>query len=189
MFYRMYLSSVCHRRQWPEPHYEQLTTTHGHGHLCKVRVNNREYQTDCPYQTPDLARDAAAMKAWMICRNFSHNDGMAPGQRPGGDGVPKGAVVQGLPAPIGAGRRGTTSSSASASSTSTTGSRSGSDDGRSRDTSPRSLASPVLAPAVPPTASRVRRGPRVHEFRCRCARGVVHSYGRCEWCLREAGWA
>lgn len=69
-----------------------------------MRVNNREYCTDVPYKTDKLARDGAAQKAFMICRAFSANDGMIPGQRPG-QGSASG-VVQGLPVAIGAGRRG-----------------------------------------------------------------------------------
>lgn len=68
-------------------------------YYCKVRVNNREYGTDVGYRSEDLARESAATKAFMICRNFSANDGMLPGQRPGG------GVVQGLPVAIGTGRR------------------------------------------------------------------------------------
>lgn len=63
-----------------------------------MRVNNREYSTDVAYESEDLARNAAATRAYMICRNFSVNDGMYPGQRPRGG-------VQGLPVAIGSGRR------------------------------------------------------------------------------------
>ena len=58
-----------------------------------------------PYKSAALARDGAATKAFMICRNFSANDGMYPGQRPG-----SGGVVQGLPVAIGEGRAATTRS-------------------------------------------------------------------------------
>jgi len=59
------------------------------------------------YKSEALARDGAAMKAFMICRNFSSNNGMLPGQRTSiGAG---GGVVQGLPVPIGAGRRSSSS--------------------------------------------------------------------------------
>lgn len=51
------------------------------------------------YARKDLAQESAATRAYMICRNFSVNDGMFPGQRlePG---------VQGMPVAIGAGRKG-----------------------------------------------------------------------------------
>jgi hypothetical protein len=59
-----------------------------------------------PYKSAALARDGAATKAFMICRNFSANDGMYPGQRPG-----SGGMVQGLPVAIGEGRAATSASS------------------------------------------------------------------------------
>jgi len=33
------------------------------------------------YKSEELAKDAAATQAYMICRNFSANDGMMPGKR------------------------------------------------------------------------------------------------------------
>ena len=65
-----------------------------------MRVNNREYQTDCVCETERLARENAAMRAYMICRNFSVNDGMYPA------GHDHGGFVQGIPVAIGTGRRG-----------------------------------------------------------------------------------
>lgn len=46
-----------------------------------------------------LARENAAMRAYLICRNFSVNDGMYP------SGHNKGPVLQGLPVAIGTERR------------------------------------------------------------------------------------
>ncbi len=66
-----------------------------------VRVNNREYQTDALYESDCLARENAAMRAYMICLNFSANDGMYP------DGHKHGGMMQGLPVAIGTGRRST----------------------------------------------------------------------------------
>ena len=64
-----------------------------------VRVNNREYQTDTVCTSDVLARESAAMRAYLICRNFSVNDGMYP------VGHDHGGVVQGIPVAIGTGRK------------------------------------------------------------------------------------
>lgn len=106
---------LCRRRQWPEPHYESYGS-HA-GFACVARVNNREYQTDTTYGSEMLARENAAMRAYLICRNFSVNDGMYP------SGHNKGPVLQGLPVAIGTERRSIYSEDADASVSS--GSRSG----------------------------------------------------------------
>lgn len=72
-----------------------------------VRVNNREYKSDKVYKTEIMARENAAMSAYLICRNFSVNDGMYPA------GVDHGGVLQGIPVAIGTGRRVASSSGAS----------------------------------------------------------------------------
>lgn len=90
---------LCRRRHWPEPTYESYTTPTGL-HSCIVRVNNREYQTDTTCPSPTQAREHAAMRAYLICRNFSVNDGMYPA------GHDHGGVVQGIPVAIGTGRKG-----------------------------------------------------------------------------------
>lgn len=90
-------SDLCRRRQWPQPHYESYCTSTGYA--CVARVNNREYQTDTTYGSDLLARENAAMRAYLICRNFSVNDGMYP------SGHAKGPVIQGLPVAIGTERR------------------------------------------------------------------------------------
>ncbi|KAF1363071.1 hypothetical protein EJ07DRAFT_163005 [Lizonia empirigonia] len=100
MFYIMYLTGLCQRRNWPDPLFQTYRSGYGYG--CTVRVNNREYSTDVDYESDELAKNAAATRAYMICRNFSVNDGMFPGHRPG-----QGGVVQGMPVAIGAGRRNT----------------------------------------------------------------------------------
>jgi hypothetical protein len=126
---------LCERRHWSSPLYEPYQTRLGH--FCKVRVNNREYSTDVPYKSAALARDGAATKAFMICRNFSANDGMYPGQRPG-----SGGVVQGLPVAIGEGRAATTRSCRSSMTGSEVSASDGSG-GSSGGESPRSFESGV----------------------------------------------
>ncbi|KXL51346.1 hypothetical protein M433DRAFT_394387 [Acidomyces richmondensis BFW] len=191
MFYSMYLQSVCSRRQWPDPLYEPSQS--GSSHYCKVRVNNREYCTDVPYKSEALAREGAAMNAYMICRNFSHNDGMYPGQRPGHRSA-RGGVVQGLPVAIGTGRR--ASNRHSAESGSSTYESASSDGSSSGGASPKSLESGFdhqmrqVAQQMPkPTTTR--RASRVDDggYVCYCRRGPVRAYGRCAYCLRENGWA
>ena len=58
------------------------------GFTCLVLVNGREYQTDLAYQSDVLAQENAAMRAFMVCRNFSVNGGM----------LARNGIVQGLPA-------------------------------------------------------------------------------------------
>ncbi|THC89167.1 hypothetical protein EYZ11_011384 [Aspergillus tanneri] len=97
MYYILYLASLCRRRRWPEPLYESSASTTGY--TCIVRVNNREYQTDVVCESEILARENAATRAYLICRNFSVNDGMYPA------GHDHGGVVQGIPVAIGTGRK------------------------------------------------------------------------------------
>lgn len=205
---------LCERRHWSSPLYEPYQTRLGH--FCKVRVNNREYSTDVPYKSAALARDGAATKAFMICRNFSANDGMYPGQRPG-----SGGVVQGLPVAIGEGRA--TTRSCRSSMTGSEVSASDGSGGSSGGESPRSFESgyadgqmglpgamprPVSmvggAPPPPMNGRQNRRGGRPYrspatpnapppamiggEYVCLCRRGAVRAYGRCDWCLNECGW-
>ena len=92
-----YRLGLCHRRQWPQPSYESYSTNPGVA--CVVRVNNREYKTDTTYENETLARENAAMRAYLICRNFSVSDGMYP------SGHNKGGVLQGMPVAIGTERR------------------------------------------------------------------------------------
>ena len=115
---------LCRRRQWPDPHYEIYGSKSGY--TCVARVNNREYQTDTTYRSEALARENAAMRAYLICRNFSVNDGMYP------SGPGKGGVLQGLPVAIGSERRSIYSEDTDTSSNG--GSRSG-------GSSPRSFGS------------------------------------------------
>ena len=90
-------SGLCHRRQWPEPMYDPYLTRSGV--KCVVRVNNREYHTDASYDNEVLASENAAMRAYLICRNFSVNDGRYP------SGHNQGGVLQGMPVAIGTERR------------------------------------------------------------------------------------
>jgi len=149
MFYSMYLSSLCERRHWSSPLYEPYQTRLGH--FCKVRVNNREYSTDVPYKSAALARDGAATKAFMICRNFSANDGMYPGQRPG-----SGGVVQGLPVAIGEGRAATTTRSCRNSMAGSEVSTSDGSGGSSGGESPRSFESGYAEAQMNPLAAMPR---------------------------------
>lgn len=80
------LTGLCQRRGWGTPTYECYREPSGY--TCHVLVNGREYQTDLAYQTDDLARENAAMRAFMVCRNFSVNGGM----------LARNGIVQGLPA-------------------------------------------------------------------------------------------
>jgi hypothetical protein len=64
------------------------------GFTCLVLVNGREYQTDLAYESDGLAQENAAMRAFMVCRNFSVNGGM----------LARNGVVQGLPANESSGR-------------------------------------------------------------------------------------
>ncbi|KAF2163306.1 hypothetical protein M409DRAFT_26344 [Zasmidium cellare ATCC 36951] len=181
MFYTMYLSSVCQRRQWPDPLYEPYRNRNGH--YCKVRVNNREYTTEVPYASEALARDGAAQKAYMICRNFSVNDGMFPGQRPGQR--TSGGAIQGLPVAIGTGRRSNRSSGASYDTGSTDGTSSGGNSPRSMESGFEQQMQQVTAQVPKPA---MRRPTKDEAYICLCRRAPVRAYGRCAWCLRESGW-
>ncbi|KAF4552642.1 Hypothetical protein D9617_9g024310 [Elsinoe fawcettii] len=182
MFYIMYLTSLCTRRSWAEPQFAIFRTRNGYG--CVVRVNNREYTTgDVSYATEDLARNAAATQAYMICRNFSVNDGMLPGQRPG-QAVGEAGVSQGLPVAIGTGRhRRTTADSGGSGDHDGSHSSSGSSGGDS----PRRLSDGgrMAMLAKRGSSGSERRGSGV----CPCRRAHIAGYGRCLYCLREAGYA
>lgn len=79
-------TGLCRRRGWHDPSYECYRD--GSGFTCLVLVNGREYQTDIPYESHGLAQENAAMRAFMVCRNFSVNGGM----------LARNGIVQGLPA-------------------------------------------------------------------------------------------
>ncbi|OAQ96240.1 hypothetical protein LLEC1_02790 [Akanthomyces lecanii] len=85
-FYMQYLESLCRRRGWTDPAYECYRDPKGF--TCHVLVNGREYQTDLAYASDILAQENAAMRAFMVCRNFSVNGGM----------LARNGIVQGLPA-------------------------------------------------------------------------------------------
>lgn len=177
---------VCQRRQWPDPHYEPYRTRNGH--YCKVRVNNREYSTEVPYASESLARDGAAQKAYMICRNFSVNDGMFPGQRPGQR--TSGGAIQGLPVAIGTGRRSNRSSAVSYDTGSTDGTSSGGNSPRSTESGFEQQIQQVTQQVPKPSSAASHKKSKGGEaYMCYCQRGTVRAYGRCGWCLRENGWA
>ncbi|RYO75531.1 hypothetical protein DL764_010414 [Monosporascus ibericus] len=92
-FYIQYLQSLCRRRGWQDPSYECYRDPSGY--TCLVLVNGREYQTDIAYESDTLAQENAAMRAFMVCRNFSVNGGM----------LARNGVVQGLPAANDSGKR------------------------------------------------------------------------------------
>jgi hypothetical protein len=79
-------AGLCRRRGWRDPLYETYRSSSGF--TCLVLVNGREYQTDLAYESDGLAQENAAMRAFMVCRNFSVNGGM----------LARNGVVQGLPA-------------------------------------------------------------------------------------------
>ena len=85
-------SGLCRRRGWIDPAYECYRDPSGY--TCLVLVNGREYQTDLSYESHVLARENAAMRAFMVCRNFSVNGGM----------LARNGIVQGLPATAGDGK-------------------------------------------------------------------------------------
>lgn len=91
-FYMAYLESLCRRRGWRDPLYETYRSSSGF--TCLVLVNGREYQTDLAYESDGLAQENAAMRAFMVCRNFSVNGGM----------LARNGIVQGLPAHESSGR-------------------------------------------------------------------------------------
>lgn len=86
------ITGLCRRRGWRDPMYEIYPSSSGY--TCLVLVNGREYQTDLTYESDILAQENAAMRAFMVCRNFSVNGGM----------LARNGVVQGLPANEGSGR-------------------------------------------------------------------------------------
>ncbi|KAH8756005.1 hypothetical protein F5883DRAFT_174286 [Diaporthe sp. PMI_573] len=85
-FYKQYLDSLCRRRGWDDPKFEIFRDPSGY--TCLVLVNGREYQTDLAYESEAIAEENAAMRAFMVCRNFSVNGGM----------LARNGIVQGLPA-------------------------------------------------------------------------------------------
>ncbi|KAF4625629.1 hypothetical protein G7Y89_g12535 [Cudoniella acicularis] len=91
-FYIAYLQSLCIRKGWRDPLYETYRSSSGF--TCLVIVNGREYVTDLAYESDGLAQENAAMRAYMVCRNFSVNGGM----------LVREGVSQGLLANEGSGR-------------------------------------------------------------------------------------
>jgi len=87
-YYMNYLAGLCQRRSWQDPLYETYKSSSGY--TCLVLVNGREYQTDLAYESDFLAQENAAMRAFMVCRNFSVNGGM----------LARNGVVQGLPVDV-----------------------------------------------------------------------------------------
>lgn len=147
-------------------------------------MNNREYGTDVPYKSMELAQESAATKAFMICRNFSANDGMYPGQRPGQ--TASNGMVQGLPVAIGCGRRGNRNSGSSVESQYSESTSSGGNSPRSYDGFEHQL--PQVVVMALPRPQLTSRG-HVTVYDCLCGRAPVRQYGRCVNCLVQAGWA
>jgi len=69
MYYISYLSSLCQRRRWSDPHYECFR--YSQGFSCAVRVNSRDYVTETGYRTEVLAQEAAAQLAYQYAVNES----------------------------------------------------------------------------------------------------------------------
>ncbi|KAK0751309.1 hypothetical protein B0T18DRAFT_290723, partial [Schizothecium vesticola] len=82
-----FFTGLCRRRGWQDLTYECYCDPQN-GYTCLVLVNGREFQTDLPYESGDLAQGNTAMRAFMDCRNFSVNGGM----------LARNGIVQGLPA-------------------------------------------------------------------------------------------
>jgi len=135
-------------------------------------VNNREYTCDDAYSTEELARDKAAESAYIVCRNFSVNDGMIPGQHRG-----QGGVRQGLPVAIGTGRQSRQYSGINAY---------GGGSSSSEESSPRTSNSDLEATA-PSRRSSASSSSSSNSI-CYCRRAYISRYERCEYCCREAGW-
>lgn len=161
-------TDLCERRHWPDPHFEPRQSRTGW--TCRVRVNNREYTCDTNYHTEEQARDKAAESAYMICRNFSINDGMYPGQKQGQPGV-----VQGLPVAIGTGRRNNQRFASDYTSVYSNGSAS---------SSPRTSESDLDVPSRRSSAN----SPASKYTICNCRRAYVYQQSRCEHCIREHAW-
>lgn len=161
-------TDLCERRHWPDPHFEPRQSRTGW--TCRVRVNNREYTCDTNYHTEEQARDKAAESAYMICRNFSVNDGMYPGQKQGQPGV-----VQGLPVAIGTGRRNNQRFASDYTSVYSSG---------SAGSSPRTSESDLDVPSRRSSAN----SPASKYTICNCRRAYVYQQSRCEHCIREHAW-
>jgi len=69
MYYILYLSSLCRRRRWSDPHYEVIQCNGGYS--CIVRVNQREYYCENVWESEVLAREAAAQRAYQFSVNES----------------------------------------------------------------------------------------------------------------------
>lgn len=81
-----YFAGLCRRRGWNDPTYDCIRDSNGF--TCLVLVNGRAYKTDLMYESGNLAQENAAMRAFMVCRSFSVNNGM----------LARNGIVQGLPA-------------------------------------------------------------------------------------------
>ncbi|KAH8594877.1 hypothetical protein B0O99DRAFT_512866, partial [Bisporella sp. PMI_857] len=66
--------ALCRRRGWRDPFYETYESSTGY--TCIVLVAGREYGTDVVYETDQLARENAAMRAFTTCQNYSVDGGM-----------------------------------------------------------------------------------------------------------------
>ena len=88
----MYLVGLCKRRRWPDPHYEIYP--YSGSFACSVRVNHRDYASDELQGTHELAREAAAKRAYLICRNISVSENMYQGQGAGNGSPTQPSVLQ-----------------------------------------------------------------------------------------------
>ena len=86
---------LCKRRRWKKLSYEvhrirptgePTSEPTGECFTCKVVVQRKVYRTDTPYYSQDLAKENAAMRAYMVVQAYSVNGGM----------LIRNGVVQGL---------------------------------------------------------------------------------------------
>ncbi|KAI1194447.1 hypothetical protein F5X97DRAFT_346704 [Nemania serpens] len=67
--------ALCCRCGWKDHSYEYYDRDPSR-YTCLVPVNGREYQTDLSCESPSMAQENAAMRAFMVGRNFSVNGSM-----------------------------------------------------------------------------------------------------------------
>lgn len=182
LYWQTTASGLCERRSWSEPAFETRRTNSGQ-YTCRVRVNNREYNSDTSYSSENLAREKAAESAYLLCYNFSMNDGMLPGGRHCHAGV-----VQGLPVAIGTGRRQSRHQQEQYTGASAYPDAFSRNSSRSPETSGSSNDREALSHAASRKSSMSSYGSEHAAPICNCRRGYVMQHSRCGHCLREAGY-
>lgn len=107
-------------------------------------MNGRVYQTDLSYDSSELACENAAMRAFMVCRNFSVNGGI----------LARNGIVQGLPV-IESNRKSSYRQTSSDCRLSRRSNRSGHDSSSSASTSSTTTASSSAVVSNDPTSSSI----------------------------------